>query len=571
MVVGLAPRQGGQPARRSTSLRLACLVAAWASPAHGLVPAWVGAAPSLSGRARAHSLRAGASQGARTHGVGGLTMQRRPGDSKRSRPSRSAAPLTALQMTMTRLKRTGGSFEDRKREFVDEVKIVAAGSLIGGVTGLLVLLFKAGIAEARHQTFQGPWAQLIDWLQDVLKAADIHPPDPLLPLILSPAINLEFASYPLLGGIVTTLLILFLKASGEATGFGPPLSGQLEELQRGTAPNLKRSTARIVGAMAALGSGCSLGPEGPSVEIGVTTSRVVSQLLGLDQAPRQVLAAAGAAAGVSAGFNAPLTGVVFALEILLPSLNAAEIANAKEHAKLAPGKDAAAATAAVLFESIDEDKNGLLDEREVGVALSALRGRQVTPQELEVFWRSVDAKGEKVISSDEFVRAVSEGQGMDFSYVFAAQAKPLLSEAVSVSKSTAGAVLTASAIACLVVRSGLTDVEAERFVVANYALVNTFTELPFYMTLGVLTGGVAATFQRLSTSAKTFYAGGTPGFEFMGKVPVQLRPMLGAALCGVVATKYPGVLFFGYGMYTHTHTHTHTHARARVVDVYICM
>ena len=479
--------------------------------------------------------------------------------------------MTALQMTMTRLKRTGGSFEDRKREFADEVKIVAAGSLIGLVTGLLVLLFKAGIAEARHQTFQGPWAQLIDWLQDLLEAADIHPPDPLLPLFLSPAINLEFALYPLLGGIVTTLLILCLKASGEATGFGPPLSGQLEELQRGTAPNLKRSTARIVGAMAALGSGCSLGPEGPSVEIGVTTSRIVSQLMGLAQAPRQVLAAAGAAAGVSAGFNAPLTGVVFALEILLPSLNAAEIANAKEHAKLAPGdgKDAAAATAAVLFESMDEDKNGLLDEREVGVALSALRGRQVTPQELEVLWQSVDAKGDKVISSDEFVRAVSEGQGMDFSYVSAAQANPLLSEAASVSKSTAGAVLTASAIACLVVRSGLTDVEAERFVVANYALVNTFTELPFYMTLGVLTGGVAATFQRLSTSAKTFYAGGTPGFEFMGKVPVQLRPMLGAALCGVVATKYPGVLFFGYGMYTHTHTHTNTSTRTHCVFIYI--
>jgi len=495
--------------------------------------------------------------------------------------------LTALQMTMTRLKRTGGSFEDRKREFADEVKIVAAGSLIGLVTGLLVLLFKAGIAEARHQTFQGPWAQLIDWLQDLLEAADIHPPDPLLPLFLSPAINLEFALYPLLGGIVTTLLILCLKASGEATGFGPPLSGQLEELQRGTAPNLKRSTARIVGAMAALGSGCSLGPEGPSVEIGVTTSRIVSQLMGLAQAPRQVLAAAGAAAGVSAGFNAPLTGVVFALEILLPSLNAAEIANAKEHAKLAPGdgKDAAAATAAVLFESMDEDKNGLLDEREVGVALSALCGRQVTPQELEVFWRSGDAKGDKVMSTDEFVRAVSEGQ--DFPYLSAAQAKLLLSEAASVSKSTAGAVLTASAIACLVVRSGLTDVEAERFVVANsqsphivglfcpysrslltlvwttqvanYALVNTFTELPFYMTLGVLTGGVAATFQRLSTNAKTFYAGGTPGFEFMGKVPLQLRPMLGAALCGAVATKYPGVLFFGYVVCVCVCTHTHTH------------
>ena len=46
--------------------------------------------------------------------------------------------------------------------------------------------------------------------------------------------------------------------------------------------------------------------------------------------------------------------------------------------------------------------------------------------------------------------------------------------------------------------------------------------------------------------AKSFYAGKTRGFEFMGEVPPSLRPMLGASLCGVVASKYPGVLFFGY-------------------------
>jgi len=488
-------------------------------------------------------------------------MQRQPGDAKRGAASRSAAPLTALQMTMTRSKRPGGGSsgqQGRKKEFADEVKIVAAGSLIGGMTGLLVLLFKFGIAEVRQMTYQGPWAELVDWLEAGLGPAaravgfDVGsiPAD----------VNLEFAMYPLLGGIVTTLLLLALKGSGNVN-FGPPLSGQLEELQRGTAPSMQRFVARFVGAVAALGTGCSLGPEGPSVEIGLTTSRVASQVLGLDLPPRQVLAAAGAAAGVSAGFNAPLTGVVFALEILLPSLNAAEIANAKEESKRGAAAAAGAASDAraqpltpsnmaalvtEMSEWMDLDPNGVLSEREVGEALNKVRGRAMSPEELEAFWRSVDAKGNnRVMSTDSFLRAVAREQGVDFANLSAARAKALLSEA-SVSKSTAGAVLTSSAIACLVVRSGLTDVASERFVVANYALVNTFTELPFYMTLGILTGGVAATFRYLSAEAKTFYAGNTPGFEFMGKVPVELRPMLGAALCGVVATKYPGVLFFGY-------------------------
>jgi len=42
------------------------------------------------------------------------------------------------------------------------------------------------------------------------------------------------------------------------------------------------------------------------------------------------------------------------------------------------------------------------------------------------------------------------------------------------------------------------------------------------------------------------HAGEIRGLEFMGNVPVEVRPIIGAALCGVVASKYPGVLFFGY-------------------------
>jgi H+/Cl- antiporter ClcA len=66
---------------------------------------------------------------------------------------------------------------------------------------------------------------------------------------------------------------------------------------------------RIAAAAVVLATGNSLGPEGPSVEIG----RAWAKLLSSPQTLKAALAA-GMAAGVSAGFDAPISGVLFALE-----------------------------------------------------------------------------------------------------------------------------------------------------------------------------------------------------------------------------------------------------------------
>ena len=74
----------------------------------------------------------------------------------------------------------------------------------------------------------------------------------------------------------------------------------------------------ILDALAAavtLGTGASLGPEGPSVDIGTSLASQFRRLI-----PRRyatALLAAGSAAGISAGFNAPISGVFFALETVL--------------------------------------------------------------------------------------------------------------------------------------------------------------------------------------------------------------------------------------------------------------
>ncbi len=68
----------------------------------------------------------------------------------------------------------------------------------------------------------------------------------------------------------------------------------------------------------AIGSGASIGREGPIVQI----ASALGALLGFRQGPaeRAVLIAAGAAGGIAATFNAPLGGLFFALELLLPAI-----------------------------------------------------------------------------------------------------------------------------------------------------------------------------------------------------------------------------------------------------------
>ncbi len=73
---------------------------------------------------------------------------------------------------------------------------------------------------------------------------------------------------------------------------------------------------KIVGAILAIGSGLSLGREGPSIQIGSYVGRA---FLGIGRRPtieRKFLITSGAAAGLSAAFSAPLAGVLFVLEEL---------------------------------------------------------------------------------------------------------------------------------------------------------------------------------------------------------------------------------------------------------------
>jgi CIC family chloride channel protein len=79
------------------------------------------------------------------------------------------------------------------------------------------------------------------------------------------------------------------------------------------------SLIKIMASAVSIGTGGSVGREGPIVQIGASVGSAVGQLFRLRRRNLKVLVAAGVAAGISATFNAPLAGVIFASEIIIGS------------------------------------------------------------------------------------------------------------------------------------------------------------------------------------------------------------------------------------------------------------
>jgi len=119
------------------------------------------------------------------------------------------------------------------------------------------------------------------------------------------------ALVPMLGGIVVGLMRWYWH------DFGPNMNSMIAATQSGNKVTPWRGLVKMVAASVSLGTGASLGPEGPSVEIGANLGMFLGQALNASQERQRLLLGAGAAAGIAAGFNAPIAGVFFALELVL--------------------------------------------------------------------------------------------------------------------------------------------------------------------------------------------------------------------------------------------------------------
>jgi len=131
--------------------------------------------------------------------------------------------------------------------------------------------------------------------------------------ILAPLGALRFVLLPALGGLFVGFIIV--KTTRKVSGHGVPKV--LEAiLTRGGQIDPKIAIYKTVASSIAIGSGGSLGREGPIVQIGSASGAYFGRFVDRKSYTR-TLVAAGAAGGIAATFNAPLAGVMFALEILL--------------------------------------------------------------------------------------------------------------------------------------------------------------------------------------------------------------------------------------------------------------
>lgn len=124
---------------------------------------------------------------------------------------------------------------------------------------------------------------------------------------------------PAIGMVVVSWMVR--KWAPEARGHGVP-EVQFAVRMLGGRIRARVAALKAVASAISIGSGGSVGREGPIVQIGSSLGSTLSQVLGLGADQTKVLVAAGAAGAIAATFNAPIAGVLFAMEVVLGSFAA---------------------------------------------------------------------------------------------------------------------------------------------------------------------------------------------------------------------------------------------------------
>jgi len=162
--------------------------------------------------------------------------------------------------------------------------------VVGIIAGLGAVLFR-WLISSFHSLFFGGGAKALAFLGDYY-------------VILIPAA----------GGLLVGPLIYFL--AREAKGHGVPEVMEAVALKGGRI-RPRVSAVKALASSLCIGSGGSVGREGPIVQIGASAGSAIGQWFKLSDEHLKTLVACGAAGGISATFNAPIAGVIFALEVIL--------------------------------------------------------------------------------------------------------------------------------------------------------------------------------------------------------------------------------------------------------------
>ncbi|MCD1643248.1 chloride channel protein [Aurantimonas coralicida] len=124
---------------------------------------------------------------------------------------------------------------------------------------------------------------------------------------------------PVIGGLVVVWLVRSF--APEAKGHGVPEVMYAIYHQNGNVRGVVAVVKSLASAIS-IGTGASVGREGPIIQIGSSFGSTFGRALSLVRHQKITLLSAGAGAGIAATFNTPLGGVLFASEVLLPEISA---------------------------------------------------------------------------------------------------------------------------------------------------------------------------------------------------------------------------------------------------------
>ncbi|HIX98808.1 ClC family H(+)/Cl(-) exchange transporter [Faecalicatena contorta] len=168
-----------------------------------------------------------------------------------------------------------------------QVILIGEGIIVGGIAGLVVLLYRILLENAGR------------WLQMILNFIEGRPLWILLWF-----------------GVLALLAILVAKL----VDFEPLISGSgIPQLEGEMIGKINQTwwrvlPAKFVGGFLCILGGLALGREGPSIQLGAMVGKGASRYLDRGKTEERYLLTCGASAGLAAAFHAPLAGVMFSLE-----------------------------------------------------------------------------------------------------------------------------------------------------------------------------------------------------------------------------------------------------------------
>jgi CIC family chloride channel protein len=191
--------------------------------------------------------------------------------------------------------------EDRSRR-LSLTALCCLALVVGVVTAFGAVVFRELIGLIHNILYLGQF-------KAAYNASQFEPRHPWGPLVIL---------VPVIGGLGVTWIVSTF--APEAKGHGVPEVIDSIYYKRGVIRPVVAAVKSIASALA-IGSGSSVGREGPIIQIGSALGSTFGQIIRLPAGQRITLVAAGAGAGIAATFNTPIGGVLFASELMLPEIS----------------------------------------------------------------------------------------------------------------------------------------------------------------------------------------------------------------------------------------------------------